>query len=81
MNCYAPASNPADCILYGYRQCLRPKWENKSPQIRINKGPATDPLDVIILKSTIHGSPVNSYFTQRQTVKICLLRKLSSCVL
>ena len=73
MNSNALVSNPSDNVTYGTRQWSRPMW-GKNPQIRINKGLATDPIDAIILRSTIHGLIVNSYFTQVKTGKNTLTK-------
>ena len=53
---------------------FRPMWVNPSPQIRINKGSATDHIYTILLRLTIHGHIFNSYFTQAKTGKMFLLR-------
>ena len=54
-------------------------WEKPSPQIRINKGQATDPKDAIILKSKIHYQLLNSYRKKSKTVTVCHIRNLESC--
>ena len=79
MNRNDPAPNPSENISDQTRQCLRPRWGRPSPKIRITKVPATNAIDVIMLKSTIQSQLVKSYFTQVKTVKIFLLRNLSSC--
>ena len=48
-------------------------------QISINKGSAINPIDVILLKSTIHDQFLNSYSTQFSTVKICYISNLDNC--
>ena len=53
--------------------------ENSSPQIRVDKGSATDPIYVILLQSTIHGHFINSYCTQLKTFKIFHVRNQSNC--
>ena len=47
----------------------------------INKVSATYTIYVILLKSTIHGPLINSYFIQVKTVRIYLLINLASCEL
>ena len=53
--------------------------KNPSPQICINNDSEIDPIDTIMLKSTIHNQFLNSYCTQFSTVKICHVRNLVSC--
>ena len=60
MNHNAPDPNMADNISDGLRKCVNPRWEKPSPQIIIGKCSETDPIYVIMLKSTIHGRLVNS---------------------
>ena len=61
MNRNAPSSNPSVNIVDGSRRSLRQKWGKTSPQIRINKGSATDPIYAFMLKSLIHGRLFSSY--------------------
>ena len=53
--------------------------KSSSPQIRISKGSEIDPINQILLLSTLHDHFVNSYFTQFSTIKICHISKLTSC--
>ena len=48
MNRSPPTSNPAVNIADGLQRYVRPKREKNSPQIRINKGSATNPIDEIM---------------------------------
>ena len=77
MNHNASDPNMADNISDGSQRGGRPTQEF-SPQIRIKKVSATNPIDAIMLKSKIHGRLVNSYFKKFKTINTCELRNLSS---
>ena len=67
INRKAFALKPAKNISYRLQGCVRLKWGKSSSQRSMNKSLGINPLDVNMLQVTIHGQPVNSFFSKVNT--------------
>ena len=74
----APAPKPAGNAINQNHDNLRPTLGKKSPQIGMNKGLETSPIDAILSRTSNH-SFTNTTTTQYRTSKIDPRGELSIC--
>ena len=79
LNRNAPSSKPAINYFQNERDNEVGLRGKHSPQIRIIKGLAIDPIYQIMLTSTIQDQSLNSYCAKLSSFTICHVRNLGSC--